>query len=335
MRFWRTPLDDEKFTRPSGRIHIIVERCKGCAFCVEYCPKGVLVMSEEFNAKGKALLAERRASRALWRTRAYGNLSSTAKENNWLPEWGPAPKLGTKTMYPFLDKKAEEEGIYRRMIEHIESPENTFHPKVAYEEISKRDAEIAGDIKRVRDIFLRGTKPEDFNRLAEALASEKPTDRAAYAELVKKHVRLPIAQRTYITAFGEIAGEETEFDYSNLAQGPLSVGYGKHPRAMGPEYAFGITFERLVDGPVLIVKCSWGGTSVHSNWRPPSLRNFETPIERATRMAAGKDRQIGTGACLERTLAHIQNVLGCQPNRLHRINVHSLQFPNRDVEVLS
>jgi 2-oxoglutarate ferredoxin oxidoreductase subunit delta len=35
-----------------GKIHIVTDRCKGCGFCVEYCPREVLEMSEEFNVKG-------------------------------------------------------------------------------------------------------------------------------------------------------------------------------------------------------------------------------------------------------------------------------------------
>ena len=52
MKLWRTPLDADRIITPHGELHIIKDRCKGCAFCVEYCPKDVLEISEEFNAKG-------------------------------------------------------------------------------------------------------------------------------------------------------------------------------------------------------------------------------------------------------------------------------------------
>jgi len=35
-----------------GEIHIDKNRCKGCAFCVEYCPRDILELSDEFNVKG-------------------------------------------------------------------------------------------------------------------------------------------------------------------------------------------------------------------------------------------------------------------------------------------
>ena len=52
MQFWRQPLDSDSVAPLLGTVHIIAERCKGCAFCVEYCPRDVLVMSESFNRKG-------------------------------------------------------------------------------------------------------------------------------------------------------------------------------------------------------------------------------------------------------------------------------------------
>jgi 2-oxoglutarate ferredoxin oxidoreductase subunit delta len=51
-KFWRKPLDYDKLEIPHGEIHIIKERCKGCGFCVEYCPRDVLELSTEFNTKG-------------------------------------------------------------------------------------------------------------------------------------------------------------------------------------------------------------------------------------------------------------------------------------------
>ncbi len=35
-----------------GRVSILPEQCKGCGYCVEFCPLGVLTMADAFNAKG-------------------------------------------------------------------------------------------------------------------------------------------------------------------------------------------------------------------------------------------------------------------------------------------
>jgi len=134
--------------------------------------------SEEYNARGKLLLAERREIIKLWRGRVYANFSRAAKasgkNNEWkTEEWGPAP-VDEKShfrsyMGKFLTKKIAEQEVFKRMEEHIESTENKLHPKVAVGLIAKRDESIADDIKRVREIFLKGTKPEDFDGLDEAI----------------------------------------------------------------------------------------------------------------------------------------------------------------------
>lgn len=52
MKYWRTPLDRDEVSVPRGAVRILHERCKGCGFCIEYCPREVLARSEDFNRKG-------------------------------------------------------------------------------------------------------------------------------------------------------------------------------------------------------------------------------------------------------------------------------------------
>lgn len=52
MALWRVPLDADQIEVPLGIVNIIKERCKGCGYCIEFCPKEVLEFSKEFNQKG-------------------------------------------------------------------------------------------------------------------------------------------------------------------------------------------------------------------------------------------------------------------------------------------
>ncbi len=208
-------------------------------------------------------------------------------------------------MYPFLDQRAEEEGIYQRIAEILDGKENQLPVNAAYDEMIARDGEISAEIKRVREIPLKGTTAEDFDALDAAIVAavekkqlvvevprgtafpESEKNRARFAELAEQHVNLPIAKRTWIYGHGHIAGSEGEGNQVTT-RGPLSVGYGAGITKIGPEYGVGITLERLVDAPILLVKCSWGNTSIASDWRALSLDGVETATEKAVREAWNK-----------------------------------------------
>lgn len=263
--------------------------------------------SDEYNARGQELLAEIKGTLKLWRSRVYDNFSRAAKASGRVPqwnakEWGPAPLdketqgIRRSIMGPFLHEKIRETGVFERIEAYIEAPENTLHPKVAIKQIGQRDDVIADDLKRVREIFLKGTTPEDFDRLDEAIAAfGKVTadNRMEYAELVRKHVNLPIAGRTQISALGAVAGEKLDGPGQAMSHGPLTLGYTKLAERCGPEYPFGISFERTVDSPVLLIKCAWGGKSLATDFRPPSSSTEETP----------------TGVYWTLAIEHVQSVL--------------------------
>ena len=44
------PVDEKK--KMIGSVVIMAERCKGCGFCVEFCPTDALILSDQYNAKG-------------------------------------------------------------------------------------------------------------------------------------------------------------------------------------------------------------------------------------------------------------------------------------------
>ncbi|MDT8392068.1 MAG: sialate O-acetylesterase [Lentisphaeria bacterium] len=67
---------------------------------------------------------------------------------------------------------------------------------------------------------------------------------------------------------------------NTVKQGPLTAGFGAQGRGpkIGPEFTFGITLEKQVKGPILLIKTAWGGKSLHTDFRPPSAATEEKPV---------------------------------------------------------
>ena len=67
--------------------------------------------------------------------------------------------------------------------------------------------------------------------------------------------------------------------YSDMLEktGKLTAGFGASVSEIGPEFTFGIYSEKTLKEPVLIIKTSWGGRSLHTDFRPPSAGQYKLP----------------------------------------------------------
>lgn len=55
MKFIGKGLTEKKAQKAAIKVYLIKDRCKGCNFCIEFCPKDVLVESKRINTKGYRL----------------------------------------------------------------------------------------------------------------------------------------------------------------------------------------------------------------------------------------------------------------------------------------
>ena len=64
---------------------------------------------------------------------------------------------------------------------------------------------------------------------------------------------------------------------SGVKEGKLTVGYGAGGREpkIGPELTFGITMQKQVGEPILIIKTSWGGKSLNTDFLSPSAGPYQ------------------------------------------------------------
>ncbi len=100
--------------------------------------------------------------------------------------------------------------------------------------------------------------------------------------------------------------------------GKLTTGFGASPSEIGPEFTFGLYMEKALREPILIIKTSWGGRSLMTDFRPPSAgpRMFSDYIQ-----ARWKERhqdvdkeeakiRSESGVFYHHMIDHIRKVLG-------------------------
>lgn len=166
------------------------------------------------------------------------------------------------------------------------------------------DAQIATMI--ARDELNRQIRKQEIEG-AEAIAQAKNE----LAELQEQYERLTQAVR------GKFAVSERVYVNSiadrNRRSGPLSVGFGASEEKIGPELGFGMSLAQSTDAPILLIKTSWGGKSLHYNFRPPSAGAYElSEKEQAKENAAEIAENAGLNYRL--MMAHIQEVLASLPS---------------------
>ncbi len=119
-----------------------------------------------------------------------------------------------------------------------------------------------------------------------------------------------VCEQVWISSIGSSDEEKT---------GRLTAGYGADARGpkIGPEFTFGLTMEKQLDEPIVIIKTAWGGKSLNTDFRPPSAGPYEfnaTQLEQFAKQ--NKDvaeirakRAEATGHFYRLMIEHVHNVL--------------------------
>ncbi len=120
-----------------------------------------------------------------------------------------------------------------------------------------------------------------------------------------------VYKNIWISSIG-CAGDDTAEQ-----KGLLTTGFGASKEKIGPEFTFGIYMEEKLKEPILIIKTSWGGKDLHTDFRPPSAGPFVwSDFEFNKRKSRGDDMEKdkaeeikATGMYYRLMIDHVRKVL--------------------------
>ncbi len=128
--------------------------------------------------------------------------------------------------------------------------------------------------------------------------AKDPSVADLYKEMIGADGKPIVCDDVWVSyAYGDFGGNPIGKKVGKLTAGFGSqhhVGTGK----IGPEFSFGITMQKELNEPILLIKNAWGGKSLMVNFRPPSAGEIDN--ERAKAVA---------GDYYDHTINHVKEVL--------------------------
>ena len=142
-----------------------------------------------------------------------------------------------------------------------------------------------------------------FEHIGMDLATE-----SMLAEMLSADGTPKVCERVWISSIGCADAEQT---------GKLTAGFGASREKIGPEFTFGLYMQKFTDAPILLIKTSWGGKSLNTDFRSPGAGPYvfnEAQLEAIKKQ--GKDpaamqaeKAAVTGVSYRLMIEHVRRVL--------------------------
>ena len=139
-----------------------------------------------------------------------------------------------------------------------------------------------------------------------------PATKPMLDEMQKTDGTPMVFERVWISSIGCGGDDTTE------QTGKLTAGFGATTEKIGPEFTFGLYMQKFTDAPILLIKTSWGGKSLNTDFRSPGAGPYvfnETQLAQLEKQ--GKDiaainaaKEKETGVYYRLMVEHVKKVLG-------------------------
>ena len=144
-----------------------------------------------------------------------------------------------------------------------------------------------------------------------------PATKPMLGEMLGPDGKPKVCDRVWISSIGCGGDDTTE------QTGKLTAGFGATTEKIGPEFTFGLYMQKFTDAPILLIKTSWGGKSLNTDFRPPSAGPYEfNEAQLANFAKQGKDlatvkadKAKETGVYYRLMMKHVKKVLA-DPKRV-------------------